>query len=132
MGDSESGGTRCIERLHYGVAISRRDDARRVHRTDQYPTDFGQPFCGHVSAQSRFDFLDGAGPEIERCQLDRARPDPLGDLLAGNDQILAAIVYGAHHDVGVRVACIESRFSRLGADLRHRVCLIRFPCKSSS
>ena len=58
-------------------------------------------------AETGFDLLVRARPQIERHELGRTLAQAVGDILPRDDQVLAGLIDAAQHDVRVRMLCVE-------------------------
>src|SRR3546814_4717055 len=94
---------------------------------EQPAVDSGQPFLLDLGAQPRLDRAVVARSEIEIDQLGAALAHAGGQIGAGDDEVAAAIVTAAHHDMGMRVAGVEmidrdpvEPRSEIGFDSRHQ------------
>src|SRR3546814_6262421 len=87
------------QRLLERVAVARAHDAVLVHVAHQPPVDRGQPLGTAILTQPRLDFEIGAWTQVERRQAHRAFANPVGDIFARDDEVVATIVAPAQHDV---------------------------------
>jgi hypothetical protein len=77
-----------------------------IHIPDQAPVGGRQPFGTDVVTEPMLNFQRGSWPEIALDLLCQSLAHTGADIFAGNDQILAAIIDAAQHDMRVGVAGI--------------------------
>ncbi len=77
-----------------------------VGLADQCPVDAGQPFLPDLGTKTLFNRIVGARAKIEIDQFARALAQTVADIVACDDQIVAAPVLAAHDDMRVRMARI--------------------------
>src|SRR3546814_11700098 len=76
---------------------------RSVGFADQRAVDARQPFVLDFGAQALLDRVVGARAKVEIDQLAGALAQAMADIVARDDQILAALILAADDDMGVRV-----------------------------
>ena len=87
-----------------GVAVSRGDETSIVHVTDEAAIDAGQALLLDLAAQPVLDLEIRARPEIQADDLRGALAHAGGYVIAGDDEVLAALVAATHQDMRVRMA----------------------------
>src|SRR3546814_3421174 len=75
---------------------------RSVGFADQRAVDARQPFVLDFGAQALLDRVVGARAKVEIDQLAGALAQAMADIVARDDQILAALILAADDDMGVR------------------------------
>lgn len=113
-----AGGDRLLERIVVGGGHL----ASLIHTAQKAAVDRGQSLLVDIVPQPRLDLKVGSRPQIERNQLGRALAQPVRDIFAGDDEIVAAIVDAAQHDMGVRALGVEV-IERDPVELRSQVLL---------
>ena len=106
---------------------SHADHAALIGLLEQRPVEAGESLLLDFLTQGIFDDAIRTRPQIERHDLCRPLAHPVGDVFAGDDEILAAIILAAQHDMGMGMAgvvVIDRHPIELGAQivfhLRHQ------------
>src|SRR3546814_13430041 len=101
------------------IAPAGPDDPVSIGLAQQAPVVAGEALVLRLFAQLVLDLDVGARPEVEGDDLRRALAHALGDVLARDDEVMAAVVLATQHDVGVWVPGVVE----IGrASCRERVC----------
>jgi hypothetical protein len=69
--------------------------------------DPGEALGGDLGLKPTPQLEVGFRPKLKGRAFLGAQPQPVGDVVLGDDQILAQVVSAPNHDMAVRMACVE-------------------------
>lgn len=95
---------RCAQTLLDRITMPGGRQTLLIERCQQSSIEAGEAFGGNLGAPRFLDFEFRARAEIEADDLRSAGGNAAAEIVAGDNQVLAAFVDGAHDDVGMGMA----------------------------
>src|SRR5213075_1964636 len=89
------------------VAMVRRDQAMLVDGAQEAAVDAGEPLLVDLPQVGPHDLAVGAWAQVEVHKLGSPASQPVRDILAGDDQVLAPVVLSPDQHVAMRMARVE-------------------------